>query len=174
MVDKPIHSGQRHCGIREDARPFAKWMIGRNYQAAPFVTGSDQLEQDRGLGLILSHIAEVFEDEQVVFVELLDGTFQRQGLPSLLQTLHEIGRSGEQDPVAVLDERMTEGGAEVRLSRSAGPNSKIVPPRSIHPSPVASATTCARLSIGTAAKSKLSSVLPGGRRASIRCRWMRR
>ena len=34
--------------------------------------------------------------------------------------------------------------------------------------------TCARLSIGTAAKSKLSSVLPGGRRASIKCRWMGR
>ena len=70
--------------------------------------------------MILSHIAEVFEDEQVVFIELLDGTFQRQGLPSLLQALHKIGGSGEQDPVAVLDERMTEGGAEVRLSRSAG------------------------------------------------------
>ena len=104
VVDKPVHSGQRHGGVREDARPFAKRMISRNYQAAPFVTGSDQLEQDRGLGLILSHIAKVFEDEQVVFVELLDGTFQRQGLPSLLQTLHKIGGSGEQDPVAVLDE----------------------------------------------------------------------
>src|SRR5580698_8554279 len=50
-----------------------------------------------------------------------------------------------------------------------GPNNRIVPPRSIHPSPVASAATWARLSIGTAAKSKLSRVLPGGRRASIRC-----
>jgi len=95
-------------------------MISRNYQAAPFVTGSDQLKQDRGLGLILSHIAEGFEDEQVVFVELLDGTFQRQRLPSLLQTLHKIGGSGEQHPVAVLDERMTEGGAEVQPSRPAG------------------------------------------------------
>ena len=45
VVDKPVHSGQRHCGIREDARPFAKWMISRNYQATPFVTGSDQLNK---------------------------------------------------------------------------------------------------------------------------------
>jgi hypothetical protein len=31
VVDKSVHSSQRHCGIREDARPFAKWMISRNY-----------------------------------------------------------------------------------------------------------------------------------------------
>ena len=174
MVDKPIHSGQRHCGIREDARPFAKWMIGRNYQAAPFVTGSDQLEQDRGLGLILSHIAEVFEDEQVVFVKLLDGTFQRQGLPSLLQTLHEIGGSGEQDPVAVLDERMTEGGAEVRLSRSAGAEQQDRA-ASVDPSVAGGERDNVRTTEHRhSGKSKLSSVLPGGRRASIRCRWMRR
>src|ERR1700710_1199884 len=42
-----------------------------------------------------------------------------------------------------------------------GPNNRIVPPRSIHPSPVASAATCARLSMGTAVKSKLSSVFAG-------------
>jgi hypothetical protein len=76
--------------------------------------------------LILSHIAKVFKDEQVVLVELIDGALQRQSLPGLLQTLHKIGRSGEQDPVAVLDKRMTEGGTEVRLSR-AGRTRGILP-----------------------------------------------
>ena len=69
--------------------------------------------------MIFSHIAEVFKDQHVVFVELLDGALQRQSLASLLQALHEIGRSGEQDPVAVLDERVAEGCAEMGLSRSA-------------------------------------------------------
>ena len=51
-------------------------------------------------------------------VELLDSALQRQSLTRLLQALHEIGGSGEQDPVTVLDERMAEGGAEMRLSRT--------------------------------------------------------
>ena len=38
--------------------------------------------------------------------------------------VHKIGGSGEQDPVAVLDERMTEGGAEVRFPDPLGPNSR--------------------------------------------------
>src|ERR1700688_4348301 len=92
-------------------------MIRRNNEAAPFVTCGDQLEQDGSLSLILSHVAEVFEDEQVVFVEFLDRAFQRQSLTSLLQALHEICGPREQDPVAVLDESMTEGGAEMRLAR---------------------------------------------------------
>src|SRR5664279_2924403 len=55
----------------------------------------------------------------MVLVELLDRALQRQSLPGLLQALHEIGGSGEQDPVAVLDERVAEGGAEMRFSRPA-------------------------------------------------------
>jgi hypothetical protein len=94
-------------------------MIRRNYQAAPFVTGGNQLEQNRGFRLILSHVAEVFENEHVVFVELLDRALQRKSLPGLLLALHQIGGSGEQDAVAVLDERVAEGGAEMRFSRPA-------------------------------------------------------
>jgi len=55
----------------------------------------------------------------MVLVELLDSALQRQSLTRLLQALHEIGGSGEQDPVTVLDERMAEGGAEMRLARPA-------------------------------------------------------
>jgi len=43
-----------------------------------------------------------------------------------LQTLHEIGGSGEQHAVAVPDQGMTEGSAEMRLSR-ASRSSVIVP-----------------------------------------------
>jgi hypothetical protein len=126
MMHQAIDSGECHCGIWEDARPFAKWMISRHYQAAPFVTSGNQLEQNRGFSLILSHITEVLEDEQMIFVELLDRALQRQSLTRLLQTLHEIGGSGEQHAVAVLDQGMTEGSAEMRLSRATR-SSVIVP-----------------------------------------------
>jgi hypothetical protein len=55
----------------------------------------------------------------MVLVELFDGALQRQRLTRLLQALHEIGGSGKQNPVAVRDERVAEGGAEVRLPRAA-------------------------------------------------------
>ena len=38
--------------------------------------GCDQLEQDAGLDLVASHVAEIIEDDQMVLVELLDGTCQ--------------------------------------------------------------------------------------------------
>ncbi len=55
----------------------------------------------------------------MVFVELLDRAFQRQRLPCLLQALHEVGGSGEQDAVAVFDQGMAKCGAEVRLAGAA-------------------------------------------------------
>src|ERR1700733_10180121 len=94
-------------------------MISRHYQAAPFVSSGNQLEQNRSFSLVLSDIAEVLEDEHVVLVELLDRALQRQSLTRLLQTLHQIGGSGEQHAVAVLDQSVTEGSAEVRLARAA-------------------------------------------------------
>jgi hypothetical protein len=63
-------------------------VIGGDHEAAPLVAGCDELEQDRGLRLIFADVAEVVEDQQVVFVELLDGTFERQSLAGLLQSLH--------------------------------------------------------------------------------------
>src|SRR4051794_34280660 len=76
MVDEAIHGGERHSGIRKDADPVAEGLICRNHQAAAFVSGRDQLEQHRGLGLVLADVAEVLEDEQMVFVQLLDGTLE--------------------------------------------------------------------------------------------------
>ena len=55
----------------------------------------------------------------MVFVELLDRALQRQSLTRLLQTLHQIGGAGEQHAVAVLDQGVAEGGAEMGLSRAA-------------------------------------------------------
>jgi hypothetical protein len=118
VVDEAIQSSKRHCGIRQDARPFSKGVIGGYHQAPPLVAGGDQLEQHGGLGLILADVAEVIEDQQVIRVELLDGVFERQGLTRLLQTLHQIGRPGEQDSVAVLHQGMAKGRSEMRF---AGP-----------------------------------------------------
>ncbi len=101
--------------------------------------------------------------------------FELQGLASELQLLHEIGGAREQHAVAVLDQRVSEGRATVRLAAAGRPEQQQVGAAfSSQVSPAASAIRRALLSIGTAAKSKLSRVLPGGRWASTRCRSMRR
>ena len=55
-----------------------------------------------------------------------------------------------------------------------GPKHKRLAPLSSHASPAASACTCAFEIIGTAVKSNVSRVFPGGNRASSRCRSKRR
>ena len=86
----------------------------------------------------------------MVFVQLLDSALPRQCLARLPQAPHEVSGSGEQDAVAVFDEDMTECGSEMRLA-GAGWAEQQGRAGSVDPA-VASAVTCARLSIGTAAQ----------------------
>jgi hypothetical protein len=53
-----------------------------------------------------------------VFVELLDRTFERQGVAGLLQPLQEIGGSSEANAVAIFDQGVAEG-REMRPSGGA-------------------------------------------------------
>ena len=67
-------------------------------------------------GLILAHVGDVIEDEEVVLVELGDGGFERQFLPRHLQALYEIGCARVQDAVAVFDERQADRGRQVAFA----------------------------------------------------------
>src|SRR5207253_1295560 len=60
------------------------------------------------------------------------------------------------------------------LPPPGGPNNSKLAPLFNQASPAASAMTCALLTTGTASKSKVSRVLPGGSRASASGGWMRR
>jgi len=113
VVHETVNCGERHGGIRKDGCPFAERSVRGDQEAAALVSGSNQLEQHAGLRLIPIDVAEIIENDQVVFVELLEGALQRQRLPGGLQTLHEVGRAGEQHAIAVLDEGMTEGCPEM-------------------------------------------------------------
>ena len=97
--------------------------------------------------------------------------FEREIAARDLQLLHEIGGAGEQHAPAVLDERQAEGRRQDGdLPPPGGPNSSRLAPFSSQPSPAHSAITCALETIGTASKSKVSRVLPGGSLASARWR----
>ena len=71
--------------------------------------------------MILMYIGEVVEDQQVVFVELADGSFELQRLASCLQLLHDLRSAGEQDAIAVLDKCATDGRSSVTLAGTRRP-----------------------------------------------------
>ena len=68
MVNEAIDGREGHGLIREDFAPFAERLIGSDEHRSSFVAGADQLEQNAGLGLILGHIGEIVQNQQVIFV----------------------------------------------------------------------------------------------------------
>ena len=175
VVDEAVDDGERHRLVGEDLAPFAERLVGGDEQGSPLVSGADEFEQHAGFGLILGDVGEVVEDQQMVFVELGDGGFESEFAAGNLQPLDEIGGAGEQHAPAVFDkgeaESCRQGGFCRR--RVARTGVKLAPLFS-QASPAASAMTWALLTTGTASKSKVSRVLPGGSRASARWRSMRR
>jgi hypothetical protein len=94
--------------VWKDFPPLAEGLICRDEQRAPFVAGADQLEEDAGFGLILGDIGDVVEDEEVIFVELVDRGLESEVASRDLQLLDEVRRSGEENAPAVFDERQAE------------------------------------------------------------------
>jgi hypothetical protein len=104
----------------------------------------------------------------MILVELGEHAFKREFAACDLQALDEIAGAHERHAPSVLDECEPDGGSQVALAAAGRPNNKRLAPFSSQLSPAVSAVTCALLTIGTASKSKLVSVLPTGSRASAR------
>jgi len=69
VMDEAVDRGDGDRRIGKDLPPFREGLIAGDDEGAPFVALGDELEQDRGLGLILADIAEVVEDEAVEPIE---------------------------------------------------------------------------------------------------------
>src|SRR4029077_13089773 len=85
VVHQAVDGGDGHGGIGEDRIPGAEGLVCGDQQGPALVAGGDQLEDDGGLGLALLDVGQVVEDEQMVFVELLDGGRQLEVLAGGLQ-----------------------------------------------------------------------------------------
>jgi hypothetical protein len=103
-MDETVDHGQRHGGIGEDLAPLTERLICGDEDGAAFVAGTDELEQDAGLGLILADVGEVVEDQEVEAVETVDGGLEGEFAAGDLEFLDEVGGAGEQDPRTVLDQ----------------------------------------------------------------------
>lgn len=118
MVHEPVHGGEGHRRVGEDAVPIAEGLICRDGDGASFVSGTDQFEQDACFGLVLGDVGEVIENDQVVFVEAGDGGLEGKFAARDLQFLDEIGGAGEEDAPAILGEAKADGGSQMGFAAS--------------------------------------------------------
>src|SRR3546814_8309113 len=116
VMNETVDGRERHGGIREDPVPFAEGLVGRDEHGSALIACADQLEEHGGFSLILGDIGEVVRDEQVVFVELGDGGFERQFAARELKLLDQLGRAGEQHAPTLRDKLQADGCRQVALS----------------------------------------------------------
>ena len=108
VVNEAIDRGDGHCGVWEDLVPGTEWLIGGDHDRSSLVAGADELEQHRCFGLVLLEIGEIIKDDEVIFIELLDGAGEFEFLPCGLELLDQIGGAGEQDAISGIDEGVPE------------------------------------------------------------------
>ena len=121
VMDEPVDGGEGHGLIGKDFSPFAERLICGDEQRASFVACADEFEEDAGFRLILGDMGKIVEDEQMIFVELVDRRFEGEVAPRDLRFLHEVGGAGEVHAPAVFDEREAERRGEVRLVGAGWP-----------------------------------------------------
>ncbi len=122
VVNKSVDGGQGHGRVWEDCVPFPEGLVGSDQDGSAFVSCTDEFEQHAGLGLILGDVGYVVEDQQVELVQLRDGAFEEEIAPGLLQLLNQVGGSCEEYAVALLDQGLADGGAEMRLAHTGRAN----------------------------------------------------
>jgi hypothetical protein len=122
MVDKSVDGRDGHGFVRKDLIPSTEGLIGRNGDAAIFVSPGNQFEEYPGFGLILVGIGDVIKDDQVKFVELGQSSLEYQISTCGLQSLDEIAGPSIEDPMACFDQGMTDGTENVGLARAGVAN----------------------------------------------------
>ena len=109
VMHQAIDGGERHGRIGKDFIPLAEGLVGGDQDRAMFIACADEFEQDTGFGLIFGDVGEIVEDQQMKFIELLDGGLQCEFTAGELQFLHQIGGAGKQDAPAVLNQGQADG-----------------------------------------------------------------
>ncbi len=104
VVDEAINGGDGHGLVGEDLIPTTEGLIGRDGDAAVFVTPGDQFEEDAGFGLILVGICDVVEDDQVELVEFRQRCLENEITAGGLKFLHQIAGPGVEVAVPCLDQ----------------------------------------------------------------------
>ena len=116
MVHEPVHGGDGDGGVGEGTVPGAEGLVGGDGEAAGLAAMGDELEEHRGLGLVLLGAGEVVEDHEVEAVELGEGALEREVAARGLEALDEVGGAGVEDAAAGLDRGVADGAEQVGLA----------------------------------------------------------
>ena len=107
VVQQSVHRRHGHGTGREDVLPLTKRLVARHQQRSPFVAVHHQLEEHRGLRLVLAHVADVVNDEKGVAIELVQHLQQ--------------GSAGEKAGGTIQsDQAAADPRGQVRLAHTAG------------------------------------------------------
>ena len=120
-MNQAVDDRDRHCLVREDLAPFAERLVGGDEEGSPLVAGADELKEHAGFGLVLGDVGDVIEDQQMEFVELGNGGFESELAAGNLQSLDEIGGTGEQHAPAIFDKGEAESRRKVALAAAWWP-----------------------------------------------------
>jgi hypothetical protein len=63
MVYEAIDRGNHHSLIRKNFIPFGKWLIGGDQERTVLVAGTDELEQDAGLSVVLVNVGQIVTNQ---------------------------------------------------------------------------------------------------------------
>src|SRR5260370_15038908 len=96
-------------------------MICGEEESSPVVPSDDEFKEHAGFGLVFGDVGEVVQDQQVVFVKLGNGGFEKELATGDLEPLDEIGGAGEQDAPAVFDKGETKRCREMALAPARWP-----------------------------------------------------
>ena len=98
--------------VAEDLGPLLEGEVGRHQNALPFVGTAEHLEEQLGAGLGEGHVAELIENEQMLFLDAFEETFELP-LFARFEKLGDESGHGEEAYVFALAAR---GVSEVRVS----------------------------------------------------------
>ena len=94
MVDEAVDGGHGGCFVGEHLVPLTEGLVCGDQQRSPFVARRDELEEHAGFGLVLLHIGEVVEDQEVIAIEPCEQAFEGEFAARHLHALDQIGGSG--------------------------------------------------------------------------------
>jgi hypothetical protein len=71
LVNQAVDSNNHHSVVGKNLVPVRKGLIGGDQHGSSFMACADQLEQNKGLGMVLVNVGEIIKDQQVISVELV-------------------------------------------------------------------------------------------------------
>src|SRR5271165_2854117 len=120
MIDEAVDNSDSHCLVWEDFAPFAERLVGSDEDGSPLITDADEFEKHAGFGLVFGDVGEVIEDQEVEFVELGNGGFEKELAAGDLEPLDEIGGAGKQYAPAIFDKGEAKRCREMALAAARG------------------------------------------------------